>query len=186
MLLRGSITCPPCSSRSYFGAAATCASRTSSRQARARHAKTEIDCGSDDCRLVALFDSRLLRLTRRLAVHLAPRYSPMSSSPDIPSPDAFPVNVNDSESPPCAVVAAQAHVAAADRSREIARDEITLMRAVDVVALLPEVQDVRRRPGGVFDAHVPSTRQIDRRRTRRRGQDRAASATRAAHAAGPR
>ena len=68
----------------------------------------------------------------------------MSSSPAISAPVSFPVNVYGSESPPTAVVAADPHVAPADRSGQIARDEIALMRAVDLVALLPEVQAVHR------------------------------------------
>ena len=43
----------------------------------------------------------LRRRYRRRAVHFAPRYSPMSKSPDISSPDTFPAKVNDSESPVC-------------------------------------------------------------------------------------
>lgn len=49
---------------------------------------------------LATADCRLRTHLRR-AIHLAPRYSPMSRSPDISFPEIVPVNANDSESPVC-------------------------------------------------------------------------------------
>src|SRR5215210_7254827 len=44
---------------------------------------------------------------------------------------------------------------AVDRAGEIARNELTLMRAIDRVRTLTQMQRVRRAAGSVLDAHVP-------------------------------
>src|SRR5262252_349946 len=50
-----------------------------------------------------------------------------------------------------AVAARQLHAAAVDRAGEIARDEVSLMRAFHAIADLSEVQRVRRRAREIFD-----------------------------------
>ncbi len=82
-----------------------------------------------------------------------------------------------------AVIAAKPNVAPIDRSGQIARDEIALMRAVDLVARLSEVQHVRRRARGVLDAHFPAAASGSRQARRLPRPDRAACATTAAHGA---
>ena len=186
MLLRGSITCPPCSSRSYCGAAET-GGQDRAQQARPHETANE-SCGTmtTSARL-STFDSDIRLSTSPASPSTwRPEYSPMSSSPDISSPDALPVNVNDSESPLCRRSCSAGDVASVDRPADIARHEIALMRAGNVVARLPQVQRrastswLRTRCGRSIGP--PDRPQADSRPR----QDREASATRAACTAGPR
>src|SRR5688500_156864 len=88
ILLRASTTCPPRRRRSYFaGAAGACSAerdrgtgtrdrekgtRTTDKAPRPTHASTRF-----------FMRQLLLALVRRVAVHVAPRYSPISSAPPI-------------------------------------------------------------------------------------------------------
>ena len=61
------------------------------------------------------------------------------------------------------------HGAALDRSDEISRDEIALMRSFEAIARLLEMQGMRRLAREVCDLHIPLTADIRCRRRDARG-----------------
>ena len=140
-VVRGSITYPPCSNRSC--SAPPLPGRTSNRRAgrRTKNEKrtTNRDLGEGYPAGVFACVFRFSFFVFRFSLN-AP-YPPRAQGilhvelRDIPSTEALPANVNDSESHALPVVAPQAHIASADRSVTHQRHEITLMRAGDVVAV---------------------------------------------------
>ena len=99
----------------------------------------------------------------RRAFHFALRYSPMSRSPDISSPDTVPVKLNTRNRRCLPVITPQPHFAATDRAIHVARHEIALVRAGKLVAFLPEVRARASRPLRHIRCRVPAAGQIDRR-----------------------
>ena len=117
ILFRASTTCPPRRSRSYFGVVAagcgTCRAerdkgegtreKAKGEKAKGKRAKAKgtrnrtlrAHCFGEPCMV------QPLRAARRVAVHVAPRYSPISSGPLIWSPASLPENVRLTESPCC-------------------------------------------------------------------------------------
>ena len=61
-------------------------------------------------------------------------------------------------------IAGDAHIAAGDAAREIAGDEIALVRARKLVGLLLHVKHVIRAARGKLDMHIPSPGEIRRGR----------------------
>src|SRR5688500_2619926 len=159
MLFRGSTRWPPCSSKSYFCAAAVAGAV---RIAAASSSVTRViirfsffvfrfSLSAARSPLSAEILAHI-QLARHLILRRVARERERERVASLPGE-----------------VTAQANIAAADGSRQITRHEITLMRPLDVAALLPEMQHVRGCAGGVLDTHVPSARQIN---SRRAGRDR--------------
>ena len=145
MLFFGSMTCPPRSSRSYFGRgggrlpAAGGVACGDGGEPAAPAIEQHRHCAQES-REHAHRQPRL-PATWRFAVHVAARYSPMSSVPDISSPLH---RAGEREADRVAVLfaegAADPHGVAVDRAGEVAGHEVAAMGAVDVVAALPQVQ----------------------------------------------
>ena len=122
------MTWPPRSSRSYFGPAAGgcagCCARQGEQPGPARI--SEHRPATTPSRLVISPSAPL----RRVAVHVAPRYSPMSSVPVISSPvDLAGERQVERVAVLLAVGAADPHAVAVDRAGDLAGHEVALMRA---------------------------------------------------------
>src|SRR5688572_5140633 len=146
-LFFGSITWPPRSSTSYFCCAwAWVAAAASSSVATASRLTTRPPLGGEARAQVLAEVERALDL---VALHLARE------------------GVVERVAALLALRAAQPDRRAVDRAGEVARREVALVRAQDLVAVLPQLQQMARGPGGVLDPNLPGPRQVGRGRSQR-------------------
>src|SRR5262245_52765127 len=154
MLFRASMTWPPFSRRSYFCCAATCVIDDTTRQIPAAWSR---------CSRIASTPSIVVPLGRPLRREVfahVERAAHRVALKRTGKPEAQRVAVT------LRVRAGDLHGVAVDRPGEIASDEIALMRTVEAIPGLFEVQRVCRRARDVVDLHVPLAADVGRRRRR--------------------
>ena len=178
-LLRASMTCPPRSSRSYFGAAAGgcagCCPPEGERRARQQEAAAT---RATSAGTIASFIMPLRAAATRRRPGRTEVFAHVQRAAHLIAGQLAGERQVDRVAMLLAEGAANPDAVAVDRAGDLASHELALVEPAEIVAFLRQVQRVIRRRGGVLNPHVPLAGQVSgRSRGRRRRRSAPAAST---------